>query len=344
MIIPVYNVENYIRQCLDSIVIENEPALSRVEVIIVDDGSPDRAGQIADEYAKKYPNIQVIHKKNAGVAAARNTGLERAVGEWVYFVDSDDWLEAGALKLMCDKSYVLSDADVILWDAWQNTGDRQTAWEHFKEEAMWDTNASLQELAAGVLYYPVMAKKTAVPLAAPWDKLYRREFLQKNALCFQEQLKVLDDMIFNYECLSLAKKVVYCKEKIYHYRYVPNSITNSYKPDRVEQDTRVWKFIETYMQDMQMENEVLWQAYYCRVIKSFSICSRLCFFHRKNERSLSEKLDYVRTVLNSEVYQKAFVKVKLTYAEWKLKIVILFVRWKWIRGIYLLHLLQNGWK
>lgn len=343
LIIPVYNVEKYIGQCLDSIVIDNKDTLSQIEVIIVDDGSPDLSGQIADEYALKYSRVRVVHQENAGVATARNTALQEALGEWIYFVDSDDWLEAGALEIMCNKSRELAEADMILWDAWQNTGDRQTVWEHFEEEAVWDSEDELRELQAGVLYFPIMFEKTCVPLAAPWDKLYRRDFLREHSLQFRKQLKVLDDMVFNFECFRVAGKVAYCKKRIYHYRYVPNSITNSYKPDRIEQDSAVWSFLKSYLLNEE-QREILEQAYYCRIVKSFSICCRLCFFHRKNEKSTRDKLCYVREMLDMDEYKNAFRSVKISNVEWKLKIVILFVRWKWIGGIYLLHLLQNGWK
>ncbi len=343
MIIPVYNVEKYIRQCLDSIVVDNQKTLSHIEVIVVDDGSPDLSGQIADEYALKYPCIRVIHKVNEGVAKARNTALKEALGEWIYFVDSDDWLVAGALEIMCKRSHEVKDVDMILWDAWQNGEKQSCAWEHWEDETVWDKVEDLQSIQAGVLYYPILDKKTKVPLAAPWDKLYRREFLQRNHLQFREQLKVLDDMVFNYEAIGCAKRVNYFKERIYHYRYVPNSITNGYKPDRIQQDSKVWEFLWENMKALPNGLEILRQAFYCRVIKSFSICCRLCFFHPNNLKCQKDKEEYLREVLTMEPYETAFRKVDYRKAEWKLKIVILFARLRWIKVIYLLHMLNNVW-
>jgi len=343
IVIPVYNVEKYIKQCLDSIVVDNAQVLEQIEVIIVDDGSPDLSGQIADEYALKHPCIRVIHKVNEGVAKARNTALKEALGEWIYFVDSDDWLEAGALKSMCERSHEMKDVDMILWDAWQNGEKQSRAWEHWDEETVWDTAENLQSIQAGVLYYPILDKKTKVSLAAPWDKLYRRDFLQRNHLRFREQLKVLDDMVFNYEVMGCAKRVSYCKERIYHYRYVPNSITNSYKPDRIQQDSKVWDFLWENMKALSKDSEILCQAFYCRVIKSFSICCRLCFFHPNNLKSQKDKEEYLREVLTMEPYETAFRKVDYCKVEWKLKIVIIFARLRWVKGIYLLHLLNNVW-
>ena len=96
IVIPVYKVEEYIGQCIDSLVNHNIPP-SEFEIIAIDDGSPDNSGYILDQYAKKCSNLKVIHKQNQGLSEARNTGLDEAQGEYVWFVDSDDWIQPGAL-------------------------------------------------------------------------------------------------------------------------------------------------------------------------------------------------------------------------------------------------------
>ena len=91
VIVPVYNVQRYLRRCVDSILSQT---FSNLEVILVDDGSPDRCGAICDEYAAADPRVKVIHKPNGGLSSARNAGIEAAAGEYLAFVDSDDWLDA----------------------------------------------------------------------------------------------------------------------------------------------------------------------------------------------------------------------------------------------------------
>ena len=114
IIIPVYRVEKYLSKCLDSIV--NQVKGRETEIIIIDDGSPDRSGEIADKYALEYSFVKVIHKANAGVAAARNTGIDSSQGNWLYFVDSDDWMAEGAVDILLDRTKKNPDADVILID------------------------------------------------------------------------------------------------------------------------------------------------------------------------------------------------------------------------------------
>ena len=100
VVVPVYNVEKYLRKCIDSII---NQTYKNLEIILVDDGSPDKCGEICDEYAKKDNRVKVIHKKNAGVSSARNDGIDNATGEYIIFVDSDDWLEDNAIEIMVDK-------------------------------------------------------------------------------------------------------------------------------------------------------------------------------------------------------------------------------------------------
>lgn len=99
VIIPIYNVEPYLRQCLDSVV---NQTYQNIEIILVDDGSTDNCGAICDEYAQKDDRIVVIHRKNGGVSAARNDGIDRATGEWVAFVDPDDWLDVNFYECLFD--------------------------------------------------------------------------------------------------------------------------------------------------------------------------------------------------------------------------------------------------
>ncbi len=347
VIIPVYKVERYLKRCLHSVLkgIKDEEA---VEVLIIDDGSPDSSGKIADSCARKYSFVRVIHKENEGVAIARNTGIRLAKGDWLYFADSDDWLADGAVDILLEKSRESRDADIIMFDAWKNTGQKQSAWEHFPQEAVWTQRELIRRLQRGVLYFQAAGMATKVPLAAPWDKMYRRNFLQEKGICFQPQLKVLDDMVFNMAAFGKAEKVAYYKEKIYHYRYVPESITNSYSPERVALDRKVWAYLEHYMRQSFREDgweteemERFIQAYYCRIVKSFSICCRLMFFHPQNKKGLLGKMKYVKEVLGTEPYNTAFHGIVMKNAEWRLKAVILMGRLRSAGGIYLLHKAQS---
>ncbi len=349
IIIPIYNVESYLEQCLESIVCQIRPGgESAAEVILVDDGSTDGSGRVADRFAGGYSYIQVIHQKNSGVAAARNRGTDRAQGEWLYFMDADDWLAEEGISLLYRAIRKHREADLILLDAYQDAGTRCMPWEHFGTDQVWTGQPEIDRLQRAVLYYHMDYPHMKTPLAAPWDKVYRRAFLKKQGIVFCEELAVLDDMIFNMEVFGRAKRVSYEKSKIYHYRRVATSITNAYKANRVDQDRKVWRYIVNYREGQvrggfwnQEEEKAFTQAYYCRIIRSFAICCSRNFYHRANGKSHRRKQAYVREVLHSSPYEEAFEKVRMCHLEWRLRIVVWLVRKRMHRGLYLLFLLQK---
>lgn len=339
IIVPVYNVEKYITKCLRSILDENMEILEVVEVIVVDDGSTDASGRIADRFAQKYPCVRVIHKRNAGVAAARNTGLHSAQGKWLYFVDSDDWLSRSGVRDICEAVRDHSDVDVLFMEAYQNEGHKQKAWLHFSRDEDLTDPERIRRLQCGILYAPFWKKTKNDPMGAPWDKVYRRDFLTANHLLFCGHLRVLDDMAFNFEVLGSARNVACRKIKPYHYRrFVADSITNTYKPDRVLQDRAVWDYLFSLELWNGEDTDVLQRAMMCRVIKSFSICCRLCFFNTENKERLRKKVRCVKQVMRSEPYRTAFRTVRLSDLEWKLKVVALAGRFRLGWGMYFLHI------
>ena len=120
IIVPVYNVEKYLRRCIDSIL---RQTLTDIEVILVDDGSFDSSGKICEEYARKDSGLRVIHQKNAGVAVARNTGLDIASGDYIAFVDSDDYIEPNMYQSMMQVANQY-DCDVVLCDCVKEHGNQ----------------------------------------------------------------------------------------------------------------------------------------------------------------------------------------------------------------------------
>lgn len=110
VVVPVYNVEKYLRRCIDSIILQS---YINLEIILVDDGSLDSSGNICDEYLKKDKRIKVIHQKNGGLSAARNTGIKKSIGKYICFIDSDDYVEKDYVKIMYDK-IILDDSDIVI--------------------------------------------------------------------------------------------------------------------------------------------------------------------------------------------------------------------------------------
>lgn len=207
VIVPIYNVEPYIRRCVDSLMGQT---FSDIEIILVDDESPDNCPEICDEYAKVDSRIKVVHKKNGGLSDARNAGLEVALGKYVIFVDSDDYIELST----CEKfaKYTETGVDVLVGDAIVEGG--VCRFEHI--------SSSTSKIYNGIEYLKLAMQQGRAPMAA-WLNVFRRDFLSNNELFFKKGI-LHEDEEFTPRALMCASSVVVTGICFYHYIIRENSI------------------------------------------------------------------------------------------------------------------------
>ena len=206
VIIPVYNVALYLEECLNSVVSQS---YTNLEIILIDDGSTDHSGAICDQFASIDSRIKVIHQKNAGAAAAKNAGLRAATGEYLSFVDSDDYLESGAFALMVNilEKY---GADVV-----------QCAYRDlFTDGSFSKVNRESVETYTAEEY--LLRYTTDWTSCLLWDKLYKRALFSG---IFFEEGHIVDDEFFTYQGIMNAQCVVYTPEIVYYYRKRKSSVT-----------------------------------------------------------------------------------------------------------------------
>lgn len=208
VIIPCYNVEKYLRQCLESVV---NQTMQDIEIICVDDGSSDSTLDILNEYQKKDSRLQVITQKNAGAGAARNNGLKIAQGQYLSFLDSDDFFELDMLE-EAYKSAEEYRADFVVFNSDQYHMDNDSFvnvdWVVRKKDIPPYMPFTYRQLTDNVF-------KTFVGWA--WDKLYRRSFVLENKLYFQEQ-RTTNDMLFVFSALVAAKRIAVVDKILVHQR------------------------------------------------------------------------------------------------------------------------------
>ena len=374
VIVPVYNAKAYLDRCMQHLLSQT---LSDIEIILVDDGSTDDSLSICRNYAANAKKIggvviKVIHQSNQGPAAARNAGLFCAAGKWIAFVDPDDYVSPD----YCRASYEYAettDADIVMFDAVREKEPLVLA----DESMLIEAQDHIMNLRCAILY-PYMLRystnlhikdqyqsthKSDIAIAAPWNKLYKKSFLNDNNLIFPEQLKTLDDMTFNYLAFGCSPKVAYLHRKLYHYCFNKKSITNKYDPDRIQKDLEVFKMIgddirsvksggkshdfeKSYDNNELVEksdncDESLYIAYYARVIKSFAILCRLCFFSPISPYNLIQKLRIARNTMNMKEYAEAFDNIDIKVLEPRLKAVVFVARMKSPFGLYMLHVMQS---
>lgn len=218
VIVPVYKVETYLAQCIESIL---NQTVTDLELILVDDGSPDNSGWICDEYASKDSRIHVLHKPNGGHTSARKAGLAVATGTYVSFVDSDDFLEPDMYEKMLAACSEYN-ADMVLCGYYTDYAEHSEPGENGLPSGVY-RDAQLQFLRQNAVYYPEK-NKTGIN-GAMWNKLFVREKILDAFLNQETVLRVGEDMLFSCRALLDASCVVIQNEnRGYHYRIHEGSI------------------------------------------------------------------------------------------------------------------------
>lgn len=230
VIVPVYKVEAYLDKCITSITAQTHKNL---EIILVDDGSPDNCPQMCDKWAAKDTRIRVVHKINGGLSDARNAGIDVAVGDYIAFVDSDDWLEPEMYGIML-AALKAEHADISACNILSCFPERRVAW-GCQEYTTGDSEKILS-----LLY-----RDTAYPVSA-WNKIYRRELW--NDLRFPKG-KICEDAFTTYQLVDKASKIVQIPEALYCYRIREDSImTSAFSHKRMDEE-EAWRRNYEFVKD-----------------------------------------------------------------------------------------------
>ena len=334
VIVPVYRVEKYLKQCLDSIV---EQTYRNLEIILVDDGSPDQCGNICDSYAKRDARIKVIHKKNEGLSAARNDGIKAATSDWLLFVDSDDWIDRDYVQKLHDPG--ADKYDITICGAMCEI--RPGVWKRrFGIEGQTDIvtdRAMLDIIWANSMpvHYNPLDNGIKIDIIAPlWNKLYNRGLILEKGIFFGKGCKVYEDTVFNLEYLRWVRKVHICSQYGYHYRYAQGGITRSFDPERIEKDRTALKIIKEFSKDAG--NSYLEKFLNAHICIIFLLNLSRYYFSRYNPDSLYEKIKTIKRTLCEDMYQTAFAKADRGAFNKYQNIAIYFARRQWAAGLALL--------
>lgn len=250
IILPVYKVEKFLRFCIDSIL---HQTFTDFEVILVDDGSPDSCPQICDEYAIKDKRVRVIHQHNTGQAGARNAGLELAKGEYICYVDSDDYLiDRYVLQKLAEKTKNNPDIVHYKFVEWFE-GDGHIA------NCKFDYKVKTEERSVADIYCDLIDKDAYYNSA--WSKIIRRELLINNNIRFEKGI-VGEDNEWYYHVVMVAKSLVLVDEALYVYRRRKGSTTTSTKRKNLEDQLYVLDKWENILRGKEIDNraQVVWKS------------------------------------------------------------------------------------
>ena len=231
IIVPVYNVEKYLSQCLDSLV---NQTYWDIEIICVNDGSTDGSLAILEQYAAKDERIIIISRGNRGASESRSEGTEQAHGEWLMFVDSDDWLEPNTCERVME---IVGDADMVIFSYIREFRTTSAPKHIFELEPMTFENEGINWLFERLI--APGGKELRDPskldsLSTVWGKLYKTDIIRQYGITFPSTDKTgtLEDLVFNFKYFNHLKRANYLPDCLYHYRKANSqSIVNTHKPE-----------------------------------------------------------------------------------------------------------------
>lgn len=293
-IVPVYKVEKYLDECVESILSQT---MDDYEIILVDDGSPDSCPEICDRYAEKHPDIiRVVHKVNTGPAITRNVGIRAAKGEYIFCIDSDDYLVEDKVKLLYEKA-VEFNADVL-----------QTSYYSIKENAEEKEYVGILFEKEKLLLHSDMEKELCFAssnryIVFPWRNLYRREFLLENNIFFDEELRMVEEGPFNMEAFAKAERFVAVDIPVLCYRIRDDSLQRQkYVPDYDKWLCRQWSLKLKYYSENCTPSQVFYEDIGEYTVKAIFPMLLANVYRNKPDESFA----VLKRLGNSEMMQRSF--------------------------------------
>lgn len=323
IIVPMYNAEKYIDCCLDSIV---KQATAETEVIVVDDGSTDASPAIADGYAERYPFVKVIHQKNGGVMAARKTGAKHCTGEYIWGVDSDDWLAEGQLAGLVDEIN-RSHADVILTGYTDYKNGVETKAQQNIPTGFYDQEAIRKKVMPRLLSTGEFFTFGIYPTF--WTSCVRRELLTEKINQMPKGFSLGEDIATIYPCILKARSLSVLKLTGYYYRVLDTSFSRAFNPKLAQENQQLFAYLNTVFP----KDEVFARQYRDYIVHMSCTLVYQYIHSAKDKETFREATQYIREYLSNETVRWAFSGINILRGDISLKwkTVITLLRFRWFR-------------
>lgn len=335
-IVAAYNVEQYLPECIESI---QRQTYKDIEIILVNDGSTDKCLDICNEYASTDKRIKVISQENQGANTARNNGLEAAVGEWIYFVDGDDYVSDNICQELFE--YMSSKNEIIIFSysmvklkgiKKMNHAEHEI---NLSEEDFTDLQLSALNRLGDYKYNYKVFDSVSI-----WNKLYNREFLLRNELRFVDKQPKLQDMTFNLQVYECASRGIYVNKNGYYYRINSGSVSNRYQQDIIQNFEVINQWLYNFC--ITHKDKRFIKAYYERIATHARTCVVLYLCNKRNVKKYSERRKEFLQLCDREPYAAALKQVTISaYDGFQEKVLALALKWRLFCLCNSLSILKN---
>lgn len=316
IVVPIYNVENYLVQCIDSILAQT---YRNMEIILVDDGSTDSSGRICDEYREKDKRIQVIHKCNGGLMSAWKAGAKISTGEYIGFVDSDDWIDSDMYQKLF---YVANstNAEIVVCGWIRESTGKSEKEKIYLKEGLYQKDDIKSKIIPKMINFGPMLERFLAPNRV--TKLFKTELIKSNMEFFDERVSVGEDMLSSFACVFDCESLYIMSSFYpYHYRLNEQSIMEKPKPDFTKQVLQLELCLKKMCEkkctldlNVQLHNDLIGLLYWGMERYVFS------------DSTMEYKLEYIKEIAQNEYMQKAIQNETLTHNSKKCKIYTFFIK------------------
>lgn len=326
IIVPIYNSSMYLDRCLKSII---NQTYSNIEILLIDDGSTDNSLEICNQFAIKDKRIKVFHKENNGVSAARNDGIEYSTGDYIAFVDSDDYLELDMYDRMM-KINDKFDCDIVMCDCYKESSFNKVIFSHDIRSGYYDRNMLIKE------YFPTLLMTNSVDYPATISNcvcLFKKDVIIKNNIRYEVGIRFSEDLLFGSKYMYYANSFYYMKhECLYHYAMNQNSVTHTYYKNKWENMKKLFLAIDDFFRNV---NDYDFQ-------RQIDLCLLYIVYHcigniNQSDESKKDKRENIMSILQDQHVKDMFHRLKINKLDvsWKLKLLTYIYKYKFFSFLLL---------
>ncbi|MFV8291143.1 glycosyltransferase family 2 protein [Aerococcus viridans] len=321
IIVPIYNKEKELARCVESII---NQTYENIEIILVNDGSNDKTEAVCEDLKLRDSRIKIFHKSNGGVSTARNLGIEKSRGDYLMFIDPDDWVSDNIVKRLLEELEELG-SDIVSCCPMVYVNSKAIKNSYFKESInVLDKDRVIAQLYSNDHYKDA---NSYIDFGVCWGKIYRKDFLIQNKLMFNPALRRMQDHIFNLYAITYANKISYIDEGLYHYNF--ENMTNASR--KVIDDAEVVftrnavehvKFHNQYYKNNELFNTLLKKRLSLLLINILT--NKL--FNPKYKTSLQNRISQAKELCETKPFNMVFKDSKVYDSSIKSKIVLKFLK------------------